>query len=364
MEKDLGTELLSEVAALASAAARHRRQRRWTLGLGAATAAATLLVTLWTHTRVPAPAPKNSEAALPVETTELRLTPFRDEVETNGTLKGEAEIELRFETPGTIVEFKPNEGSLIKKGQVIARLDDRDARIDLEEAQIEVEEALRLEKLGQASPIQARKARVKLEKARRQLEKTQLIAPRDGILALKTAETGELLSPERAIARLVAIDNVILEAGVIERLVDRVYPGQKVDVRVDARRDEPFSGTVAYMSPVVSEVGGRTLSIRCRIPNPGRVLLPGMFARVRIVTFEKSDGLVVPADALQRTQTGFQLFLVNRESRVEPRAVTLAYVGNESVLIEKGVEPGDVVVLHPSPELRARTLVRPVVTTR
>lgn len=295
---------------------------------------------------------------IPVNAVEVRMGLFTDDINAVGTLKGEAEIELRFEVDGTIADFPVLEGSKIRKGQIIAKLNDRDALLKVKRARIELEQMEKLYSLGGVSKTKLDEARLNMDVAQTELDKTRIVATRDGILGDKAADVGEFVTPQRKIATLVAIKNVVVEVGIIEKQIDKVYPGQKINVTVDAYPGNIFDGKIETISPIISEDGSKTFSIRAKIPNPDNLLLPGMFARSRVITYEMQDAMSVANDALVKTAGGFQVFVVNAENIAEARDVEVGYVATEATQITSGLNPGDVVVVQKPPELKAGSKVK------
>ncbi len=294
---------------------------------------------------------------IPVNAVEVRLGRFQDQITAVGTLKGEAEIELRFEVEGKIEEFNATEGARVRKGQVIGRLTDRDARLKVQRAKIELEQTEKLYQLGGVSKTKLDEARLNMDVAQAELDKTVLRARRDGIIGDKSADIGEFVTPQRKIATLVAIKNVVVKVGIIEKQVDKVYPGQKILVTVDAYPGNIFEGTIESISPIITGES-KTFEITAKIPNPDSVLLPGMFARSRVITYEKDDAISVPNDALVKSSGGFQVFIVNKDSQAEARDVQVGYVATEFTQVESGLSPGEIVVIQKPPELKAGSKVK------
>jgi membrane fusion protein (multidrug efflux system) len=150
---------------------------------------------------------------------------------------------------------------------------------------------------------------------------------------------------------------VVVEVGIIEKQVDKVFPGQKILVTVDAYPGNIFEGTIETISPII-QGDQKTFSIRAKIPNNDNLLLPGMFARSRIITYEVDDAISVPNDALVKTPTGFQVFVVNKENVAEAKDAQVGYVATEFTQIQSGLNPGDLVVVLKPPELKAGSKVK------
>jgi RND family efflux transporter MFP subunit len=295
---------------------------------------------------------------VPVNAIEARIGRFQDTINAVGTLKGEAEVELRFQVEGRIDDLMIQEGGRVKKGQLLGRLSDRDAQLKTQRAKIELEQTEKLYQIGGVSKTKLDEARLNLEVAQTELDKTRLIASREGIIGEKEAEVGEFVNPQRKIAKLVAIKNVVVEVGIIEKQVDKVYPGQKILITVDAYPGNIFEGTIETISPIIGSDGSKTFSVRSKIPNPDSLLLPGMFARSKIITYEADDAISVPNDALNKTPGGFQVFVINKENVAEARDVQVGYVATEFTQVESGLNPGEIVVVQKPPELKAGSKVK------
>jgi membrane fusion protein (multidrug efflux system) len=294
---------------------------------------------------------------VPVNAIEAKLGRFQDTINSVGTLKGEAEIELRFEVEGRIEEFNVTEGAKVHKGQMIARINDRDAKLKVQRAKIELEQNEKLYQIDGVSKTKLDEARLNLDVAQTELDKTHLVATRDGILGDKGADIGEFVNSQRKIATLVAIKSVVVKVGIIEKLVDKVYPGQKILVSVDAYPGNIFEGTIQSISPIVTG-DSKTFEITAKIPNPDSLLLPGMFARTKIITYEADDAISVPNDALVKTSGGFQIFVVNKDNVAEARDVQVGYVSTEFTQIQSGITPGEIIVVQKPPELKAGSKVK------
>jgi membrane fusion protein (multidrug efflux system) len=184
-----------------------------------------------------------------------------------------------------------------------------------------------------------------------------LRASRDGILGGKDAEVGEFVTPQKKIITLLNIDNVRVEVGVIEKEIDRVFPGQKVIATVDTYPNVEFTGKIDEIDTIIVQ-GSRTLRIRAVLPNDGGLLLPGMFARVRITIFEQDNALVVPNDAVEKTSGGSRVFIVDKDNKAQERDVEVSYVSSQFSLISKGLEPGDLVITQRPNDLKGGAAVK------
>lgn len=294
---------------------------------------------------------------IPVNAMEARMGRFQDTINAVGTLKGEVEIELRFQVEGRIEEFNVTEGAKVRKGQIIARLSERDAMLKVQRAKIELEQTEKLYQIGGVSKTKLDEARLNMDVAQTELDKTRIVATRDGILGDKGADVGEYITQQRKIATLVDIRSVVVKVGIIEKQVDKVYPGQKILVTVDAYPGNIFEGTIESISPIITGES-KTFEITAKIPNSDSLLLPGMFARSKIITYEADDAISVPNDALVKTPGGFQVFTINKDNIAEAKDVQVGYVATEFTQIEMGLNPGEVVIVQKPPELKPGSKVK------
>ena len=258
---------------------------------------------------------------------------------------------------GRIEELNVTPGRKVRKGEIIGRLSERDAMLKVQRAKNELEQTEKLYQLGGVSKTKLDEARLNLDVAQSELDKTRLTATRDGILGEREADVGEFVTPQRKVSTLVSIKSVLVKVGIIEKQVDKVYPGQKMLVTVDAYQGNIFEGTIESISPII--IGeSKTFEITAKIPNADSLLLPGMFARARVITYEADDAISVPNDALVKSQGGFQLFVINKDNIAEARDVQVGYVATENTQIESGLTAGEIVIVQKPPELKAGAKVK------
>lgn len=294
---------------------------------------------------------------IPVNAIEVKQGRFQDTINAVGTLKGEAEIELRFQVDGRIEELNVMPGRKVRKGEIIGRLNERDAMLKVQRAKNELEQTEKLYQLGGVSKTKLDETRLNLDVAQSELDKTRLTATRDGIVGEREADVGEFVTPQRKVSTLVSIKSVLVKVGIIEKQVDKVYPGQKMLVKVDAYPGNIFEGTIESISPII--IGeSKTFEITAKIPNPDSLLLPGMFARASVITFEVDDAISVPNDALVKSQGGFQVFVINKDNLAESRDVQVGYVATENTQVEAGLAAGEIVIIQKPPELKAGSKVK------
>jgi RND family efflux transporter MFP subunit len=188
---------------------------------------------------------------------------------------------------------------------------------------------------------------------------TSVAAPFDGIVTNRQVSVGAYVaaSPPTTLASIVQTDPVYVNFTINERDVLRVRAEirkrgltpqdlKKVPVEVGLQNDEgyPHRGHLDYASPTVDSSTG-TLAARAVLENPQRVMLPGMFVRVRVPTETVENALLVPDVALGNDQSGRYVLVVNKDNVVEQRNVTVGEREGALRAIENGVKPDDQVIV-------------------
>lgn len=316
----------------------------------------------------PAPAVKVVTVAPGAATEALALT---------GAVEAEETAVLRPEATGPVAHVGFEHGQAVREGDVLLRLRDNEARAAVDEATARV--ALAETQLGRTRSLferqnasqadvdrdtaEAALARAQLDRAKEQLRKTVIRAPFDGVVGLREVSIGEVVDPSRAVTRIDALDQVVVDVEVPERWLPRLAVGLPAQVEIEALPGEPFAGEIVFVGPRVTE-GSRTAPIRIRIPNEGGRIRPGMSARVNVTTATLKDALLLPAGAVVTTASGSSVWVVDAEGVVTPRPVRVADRGAEQVRVVEGLIPGDRVVVEGLLRLRPGVTVRVEEATR
>ncbi|MEI7752319.1 MAG: efflux RND transporter periplasmic adaptor subunit [Candidatus Omnitrophota bacterium] len=251
---------------------------------------------------------------------------YEDSMNVLGTIKGAMELKLSFEIPGVISSINYKEGERYEEGALLVSMKQDDILLRLKRAQAafnkaesqakvtenEVAENEKLLKMGAIPPSTVEKKKLEMDAAKYEaeaqrlemkaneamLEKSNLYAPSSGMLGDLNVEEGENISQSTLIGTHINTEYVYAEFGIVERDVQKITLGQKAKVFVDAYADKTFEGVIENIAPQISGTS-RTSTAKVRIENPEGFMMPGMFARVRIMLYSKKDALVVPTDAIQ-----------------------------------------------------------------
>lgn len=175
-------------------------------------------------------------------------------------------------------------------------------------------------------------------------------APFAGEIAERAVSPGEYVTAASHLVTLVRTDPVRIEVQIPQERIFQVHEGQSVEVRVDAT-DHVFPATIRYISASV-DATSRGLVVEAVIPNSDAQyrLRPGMFAHARILLGETESMAAVPASAVL-TQAGVSRVFILRDGRVVESVVSIAQRDGDSVVVSRGVSPGDVVATERLEEL-------------
>ncbi|MBL0057627.1 MAG: efflux RND transporter periplasmic adaptor subunit [Elusimicrobia bacterium] len=328
----------------------HRKKfRRWLAGVGALAGAAMVGLFWWGRRDPPSVPPSAGPPTNRVHVLEMKRDLFEDSLEVVGTIVASSAVDLQFESEGVVAQFDFSNGDRVLKGDVIARLDQGDALLDLREAQNDLRRAEKLFSVGGMTPDDLERARIKVRKAERGMEKRVITAIASGVIADREIAVGQFVTPNRVIARLLAVENVTVTGWVTEQAIDAVAIGQGVVARVATYGNVSFRGKIDKIDP---EAQNHQFRVEARLQNPGGLLLPGLMARVKIVTFSSPNALTVPMEALQPGRGGERrVLLAGPDNRVVARAVQAGYLSTQFAVIERGLEPGDRVITQHAGDL-------------
>ena len=222
----------------------------------------------------------------------------------SGTVRAERITELAFGTGGRVQEVTVKLGDSVRKGEILAQVENDDLKSRLQSAQEEYERSQRLSKSDAMSQSGVTQARAAYDTAVTAYEKSLIKAPYDGVIAELNLEVGELsqitaVIPQAPI-RIVDLEPRYVRAEIDEVDLPKVKVGLPARVKILAVRKEPFKGVVRKVVPFVSSIReqDRTSEIELTIDNEGILLPAGASADVEVITETKEDVLTISSKAL------------------------------------------------------------------
>nr|MBA3646783.1 efflux RND transporter periplasmic adaptor subunit [Gemmatimonadaceae bacterium] len=169
-----------------------------------------------------------------------------------------------------------------------------------------------------------------------------LYAPASGIVLEKKVMQGQAITAGEELYTIADLSDVWVDAPLREADAGVVATGTSAILDFNSYPGHPFSGRVSYVYPTLGEQS-RTVRARITVPNPNRLLKPGMYATVRLNTSAQS-ALAVPQSAVVQTGDRAIVFIDVGSGRLVPRAVTVGRSGSDYVEVLTGLKGGDRVV--------------------
>lgn len=296
---------------------------------------------------------------MPVEVVEATRRPIALFFETQGVLEAENEVDLVARLAGPIVELAAEEGDRVKKGELLARIDDREitaqlevARVRLREAESSYERVKRLHEKELVSRDAFDQALATYESARGEVERlgvqlayTRITAPFSGLVVRRYVRFAEHVQNGAPLFRLSDFDPLLAPIRVPERELRNLEVGQRAELSVESWDDRRFAAKVLRIRPVVDSESG-TVEVTLEVQGEG-VLLPGMFADVYLEMDRREDALVVPKTALALDSLGDTVFVAvekDGSTVASRRELELGFRNDQLLEVTSGVTEGERVV--------------------
>ncbi|CAN5755072.1 efflux RND transporter periplasmic adaptor subunit [soil metagenome] len=315
------------------------------------------------------------ERVVNVEVVQVMPESFEDAIGVTGVVEAERDVTVSAEESGVIRAVLVERGGRVRAGDAIARIDDRVMRAQYEPAVSEAtlaretyERQRRLwEEEGIGTEMNFLRAKYGAETAaanarviEARLARTVVRAPISGVVEQRMVEVGSMVAPGAAVARVLAVAPLPVTAGVPERYAGQVRSGEAATVMFDNLASREFTGRTRFVGAAVTEMN-RTFVVEVAVPNPGGVLKPGMVAKVRLAMGETRDALLVPREAVLRTEAGYIVYVVRDQDGRTVAEVTPVITGSGTgnrVVIESGLQPDDRVVVVGQHQVAHGDLVR------
>jgi len=312
---------------------------------------------------------KPAEVALeftPKEVVRPVMAPMSATLEFSGPLVAPDTAVVRSRAGGTLLALAVQEGSRVKAGQALARVDlaELDSRVAersamLESARAQLAQAERTHESNQRladqrfiSPHALESSRAALESARAQfnaakaqlnttrvsLRDAGLVAPIDGVVHKRHVVPGEKLSPEQQVLTIVNLSTLELAGSVPTHLVPQLSPGMPVQLQVEGM-EQPVEGTLKRIA-AAAEPGSRSIGVTISLRNPGERLRAGQYAVARVVLNDPQPRLTLPETALGTTSGQSHVWAIADGALVR-RAVTVGRRDPQGGRVEilSGVDP-------------------------
>jgi membrane fusion protein (multidrug efflux system) len=300
---------------------------------------------------------------LPVNVTVMKPQTLSDKTISTADIIPDEEVDLSFETSGKIVGIYFVEGTHVEKGSLLAKINDQPLQAQLHklEAQIQLardrvfrqralldKDAVSQEAYEQVT-TEYDKLMADIELVKANIAQTELRAPFDGVIGLRSVSEGAYTSPTTPIAKLTKISPIKIDFPVPEQYADDITPGTSIIFRLTGSLRDYHASVYAVESKI--EVETRTLKVRAIHPNPDESIKPGRYASVELTKREIRNALAIPSEALIQ-EMGKSLVYLYRGGIAEPVEVIRGLRTESQVQIISGLSSGDTVIISGIMQLR------------
>lgn len=347
--------------------------------------------------QMPAPSPPE------VSVIEVKRTPVTVYDEYVAQMQAPDTIEIRAQVTGLLEQQAFTDGARVRKGAPLYVIDQRPIEAQVAQARANVAQAEanlinarqnlarngRLiaqhavsqqdydaaeaqEKAG-AAVVEAQKAL--LRDAEINLEFTSIRAPRDGVMSSSLVKPGALITAQQTLLTTLYSNDPMWALFTIseERLLElqkrlKHPPGERPDqappfrIRLADGSDYALPGKLNFVDAAIDQKSG-TLQVRISVPNPDRLLRPGLFVRVIVPALENADGIRVPQRAIKELQGLKSVYVVTAGDKAEERPVVANRLVENDWVVESGLSGGERIVVDGIGKVRPGGQVRAVVAS-
>lgn len=310
----------------------------------------------------------NGKKTLSVNAKILKPHLLTDEILAVGRLVPDEEVQLSFETSGKITGIFFKEGSQVRKGTLLAKVNDQqlqaqlvrlESQLPLAEDRVYRQNALLQRDAVSKEALEIVKTelatlKADIDRVKAEIEMTELRAPFDGVIGLRQVSVGAYASPTTVIATLTSVKPIKIEFSVAERYANEVKKGTNLTFKVDGSI-ETFSAQV-YATESSLDPETHNLPVRALYPNSNGELLPGLYADIRLKQKEINDAIAVPSEAIV-PEMGISKVFVYRSGKAEPVEVVTGLRTEAEVQILKGLNEGDTILTSGTLQLRKGSAV-------
>ncbi|HSE59664.1 MAG TPA: efflux RND transporter periplasmic adaptor subunit [Nitrospiraceae bacterium] len=317
-----------------------------------------------------------------------------------GTTDGLVNATIQARVTGYLLRRNFEEGAFVRKGDLLFEIDPRPFQAALAEAKGQLSRAQALlvkteldvkrdRPLAAAMAISQKElddsiqahesakgsvasARASVLQAQLNLDFTRIEAPIDGVTGIAKAQVGDLVGPNSgALTSISTVDPIRVYFPISEQEYLKAASKVQAKYRAQARSQDdgleliladgnlyPHKGSYLLVDRQVDVKTG-TIRVAATFPNPGNLLRPGLFARVRAPTQTKKGAVLVPQRAVTELQGDYQVAVVGSDNRVDIRTVKVGERIGSRWIISEGIKPGEQVIVEGVQKVKAGMTVTP-----
>ena len=308
-------------------------------------------------------------AAVLVETTKPEFHSFDSQFSYLGTFEPNKQTMVSSEGQGKVLSVNFEEGDMIKKGSVIAKLDDEMLRLQLKNLEVNLEAQRKDEERYRALVEQTAAPDIQLEKIQyaikgieiqkeqlqKQLKGCTIICPFDGIVTKKMIDLGSVIGIGTPVIEVTDISILKLALSVPERDILKFKSGQKAEINTDVLPDETILGTIKTISPQADRT--HNVKVQIEVKNPSNKLKAGMFGTAVLGNGSSVNALAIPRKTLVGSTKNPQVYLVKNGKSILT-SFNAGTSDGDFIEIVSGIAEDDKVVIKGQVNLKNNSTVK------
>jgi len=302
------------------------------------------------------------EYITPVSIQTMEYRAFHHYFQVSGNVEAIDQAFISPEINGQVKEIMVTEGNLVKKGQVLARLNTSITENTIQEVKTQLELATTLyEKQKQlwekniGSEVQFLQAKnnkeameSKLQTLEAQLDMAYIKSPIDGIVDMINIEEGELAMPGLQVMQVINLKRMRITAAVSEKYLPAIHQGEIVKLTFPTYPSLEMEVPVYRIGNVIN-LGNRTFPVELRINNINGNLKPNILALITFLDYSKEEAMVIPSMIVKKDTKGEYLYVSmsqNGNSMAKKVYITTGMSYNDETMVTTGLKPGDQVIIE------------------
>ncbi len=300
---------------------------------------------------------KKDATGTSIETLELISRQLQVHSSYLGHLKPRERVVILSEAEGTVEQVHLDQGQKVSTGDVLVNISTErlalqlklsKANFKLAESEYKTERLLFDRAVSTSSKVNTYRTtrdvrEIDLEIAKLDFDKSKVRSTITGVINARQVQVGEYVSRGQTLFDIMNISTVLALINISEREMRFITPGKRVKVRIDAVPGIVFDGIVNTLG-LEADLSNRSFPAEILIDNPGRRLLPGMMARVEMITHAANNEIIIPRYAVLERENNRVVFIEKDGLAVE-RSIILGTIIKDEVQVLSGLQSGDNLII-------------------
>lgn len=292
---------------------------------------------------------------LPVEALLVKTETISNAIEVTGTILPNEVTEIRPEINGRLVYLNLREGGIVRKGDLLAKIFDGDLQAQLKKLKVQLQiankteerqrELLKINGISQQdydlSLLAVNNLQADIELTEVNISRTEIRAPYAGRIGLKRVSPGAYISPANILTTISETERLRVEFSVPEKYSSELNIGLDIRFYVEGSATQ-YNAVVSARESSVDQTT-RNLTVRADIRAADKYLLPGSFAKVRIILGRDDSAIMIPTQSIIPVARGKQIVVLN-DGQIEFRNIRTGVRDSARVQVVEGLSTGDTLI--------------------